>query len=135
MTKEEIKAMIAQKIEGQGTNLDAASVLPTILNYLVDNMEGESFTFNPVESKQDVTREEINQTVLNGKYDVEDILNEKYKFAEGNNYKFSLTWVYREDETVQTFFGAAIGDFGGGVAFRKNLIGGELKYSFEYHEF
>lgn len=37
MTKEEIKAMIAQKIEGQGTNLDAASVLPTILNYLVDN--------------------------------------------------------------------------------------------------
>lgn len=37
MTKEEIKAMIAQKIEGQGTNLDAASVLPTILNWLVDN--------------------------------------------------------------------------------------------------
>lgn len=37
MTKEEIKAIIAQKIEGQGTNLDAASVLPTILNWLVDH--------------------------------------------------------------------------------------------------
>lgn len=40
MTKEEIKAMIAQKIEGQGTNLDAASVLPTILNWIIDNMGG-----------------------------------------------------------------------------------------------
>lgn len=37
MTKEEIKAMIASKIEGQGTNLDAASVLPTILNWIIDN--------------------------------------------------------------------------------------------------
>lgn len=37
MTKEEIKAIIAQKIEGQGTNVDAASVLPTILNWLVDH--------------------------------------------------------------------------------------------------
>lgn len=42
MTKEEIKAIIAQKIEVQGTNLDAASVLPTILNWIIDNMgEGE----------------------------------------------------------------------------------------------
>ncbi len=38
MTKEEIKAIIAQKIEGQGTNLDAASVLPTILNWIIDNI-------------------------------------------------------------------------------------------------
>lgn len=42
MTKEEIKALVASKIEGQGTNLDAASVLPTILNWIIDNMgEGE----------------------------------------------------------------------------------------------
>lgn len=41
MTKEEIKAMIAQKIGGgQGTNLDAASVLPTILNWIIDNIGG-----------------------------------------------------------------------------------------------
>ena len=40
MTKEEIKAIIAQKIEGQGTNLDAASVLPTILNWIIDSAEG-----------------------------------------------------------------------------------------------
>lgn len=40
MTKEEIKALVASKIEGQGTNLDAASVLPTILNWIIDNMGG-----------------------------------------------------------------------------------------------
>ena len=38
MTKEEIKEIISQKIEGQGANLDAASVLPTILNWIIDNM-------------------------------------------------------------------------------------------------
>ena len=42
MTKEEIKALVASKIEGQGTNLDAASVLPTILNWIIDNMGGDN---------------------------------------------------------------------------------------------
>lgn len=36
MTKDEIKALIAAKIAGQGTNIDAASVLPSILEGIID---------------------------------------------------------------------------------------------------
>ena len=36
MTKDEIKALIASKIAGQGTNIDAASVLPAILDGIID---------------------------------------------------------------------------------------------------
>lgn len=36
MTKEEAKALVAQKVAGQGTNVDAGSVLPGILNYIID---------------------------------------------------------------------------------------------------
>lgn len=36
MSKEEIKALVAAKIAGQGSAIDAASVLPTILNAIVD---------------------------------------------------------------------------------------------------
>ena len=36
MSKQEITALIAAKIEGQGTNVDAGSVLPAILNGILD---------------------------------------------------------------------------------------------------
>ena len=36
MTKNEIKALIASKLAGQGTNIDAASVLPSILEGIID---------------------------------------------------------------------------------------------------
>lgn len=36
MTKEEIKALVAAKIAGQGSAIDAASVLPTILDAIID---------------------------------------------------------------------------------------------------
>ncbi len=36
MTKQEIAALVAAKIEGQGTNVDAGSVLPAILNGILD---------------------------------------------------------------------------------------------------
>lgn len=36
MTKDELKALIAAKIQGQGTAVDAASALPTILNGIID---------------------------------------------------------------------------------------------------
>ncbi len=36
MTKEEIQGLIAKKIEGQGTQIDASSVLPAILNGIMD---------------------------------------------------------------------------------------------------
>lgn len=38
MTKNEIKAYVSRNIEGQGTNVDAGSVLPRILNGIVDAM-------------------------------------------------------------------------------------------------
>jgi hypothetical protein len=40
MTKEELKALIKAKIEGQGTNVDAGSVLPAILNGILDLIDG-----------------------------------------------------------------------------------------------
>lgn len=40
MTKEEVKALIKAKIEGQGTNVDAGSVLPAILNGILDLIDG-----------------------------------------------------------------------------------------------
>jgi len=36
MTKDELKALIAAKIQGQGTAVDAASALPAILNGIID---------------------------------------------------------------------------------------------------
>jgi len=36
MTKDEIKQLIAEKIAGQGSAIDAASVLPTILDAILD---------------------------------------------------------------------------------------------------
>lgn len=36
MTKEEIKSLVAAKIAGQGTNVDAASVLPAIIEGILD---------------------------------------------------------------------------------------------------
>jgi hypothetical protein len=36
MTKDEIKALVAAKIAGQGTNVDAASVLPSIIEGILD---------------------------------------------------------------------------------------------------
>lgn len=36
MTKDEIKALVAAKIAGQGSAIDAASVLPTILDAIVE---------------------------------------------------------------------------------------------------
>lgn len=36
MTKQEIKNLIAEKISGQGNQVDLGSALPTILNEIVD---------------------------------------------------------------------------------------------------
>lgn len=46
MTKDEIKALVAAKIAGQGSAIDAASVLPAILNGIIDSIEplGEKIT-------------------------------------------------------------------------------------------
>lgn len=41
MTKDEIKALVAAKIAGQGSAIDAASVLPTILDAIVDAIPEE----------------------------------------------------------------------------------------------
>lgn len=40
MTKEEAKALVAQKVAGQDTNVDAGSVLPAILNFILDLLPG-----------------------------------------------------------------------------------------------
>ena len=36
MTKQEIKALVAAKIEGQGSMVDVGGVLPTIINEIID---------------------------------------------------------------------------------------------------
>lgn len=41
MTKEEIKQLIADKIAGKGSAIDAASVLPDILNGILDSIQTE----------------------------------------------------------------------------------------------
>lgn len=41
MTKDEIKALVAAKIAGQGSAVDAASVLPDILNGILDSIKTE----------------------------------------------------------------------------------------------
>jgi len=49
MTKEEVKALIKAKIEGQGTNVDAGSVLPAILNGILDLIDGGGGTSDAVQ--------------------------------------------------------------------------------------
>lgn len=44
MTKEELKKLVADKIAGQGTQVDLGNALPIILNELIDGMGGESST-------------------------------------------------------------------------------------------
>ncbi len=41
MTKDEIKAIVAEKIAGQGSAIDAASVLPAILEGIIDLIPAE----------------------------------------------------------------------------------------------
>lgn len=41
MTKEQVKALVAAKIEGQGTNVDAGSALPAILNGILELIPGD----------------------------------------------------------------------------------------------
>lgn len=78
MTPEEIKALIKAKIEGQGTAIDAASVLPSILNEIIDlaSQSGESSipelvwdseagVFNMADGS---SIEEFAQNALDGKY-------------------------------------------------------------------
>lgn len=50
MTKEEIVALIATKIEGQGTNIDAGSVLPVILNGIIDLIPASPTPPTPAET-------------------------------------------------------------------------------------
>lgn len=41
MTKEQLKSIVAKKVQGQGTNIDAANVLPTLFNEILDMIPEE----------------------------------------------------------------------------------------------
>ena len=48
MTKEEMKALVSSKIEGQGNQVDAGGALATVLNEIIDGMGGGGGGEEPV---------------------------------------------------------------------------------------
>ena len=59
MTKDEIKALIDKKIKGQGTNIDGASVLPTILDAIIDLIPTKSNILESLSVHTELTAEEL----------------------------------------------------------------------------
>lgn len=64
MTTDEIKALVAKKLAGQGTNVDAASVLPTIINALCDAVDAAAALAPKI-----ITSNKPWEGILNGRYD------------------------------------------------------------------
>ena len=64
MTKEEIKALIAEKIAGQGNQVDSGGALANILNAITDAVfaaaTGEpAYVFESLETAENVTKEQF----------------------------------------------------------------------------
>lgn len=59
MTKDEIKALIDKKIKGQGTNIDGASVLPTILDAIIDLIPSQTDILEALFVNTNLTAEEL----------------------------------------------------------------------------
>lgn len=59
MTKQEIKDLVAAKIAGQGTQVDAAGVLPTIIDALVDLVPDAEIVTRTISTKLNDTDDEI----------------------------------------------------------------------------
>lgn len=58
MTKEEMKTLIAEKISGQGNQVDIGGALADVLNELVDAMGGEPVVHQvTIQSAEDVTQD------------------------------------------------------------------------------
>lgn len=114
MTKDEIKALVAAKIAGQGSAIDAASVLPTILDAIVDaipeggggnealiiegTVDGE-LNFTPNEGQP--TIEEAKAAISQGR----DVI-----ITEDKSYYYH--WIYVTlDEGIIYFSTNAVGDY------------------------
>ena len=70
MTKEEIKAIVAAKIAGQGSAIDAASVLPTVIDALCDLVDAQAQQLEKALMPIDIgpmptAVKEINQEMVN----------------------------------------------------------------------
>ena len=122
MSKEEIKALVAAKIAGQGSAIDAASVLPMILDAIVDAIP-EPFSLPDLTNyaEKEIPDElygaigEKGGFIFNGQtyhpYFIEDILENIVSQGPFNACEIFANYVsYGTDKEVTGYTGAAIVD-------------------------
>lgn len=115
MTKEEIKALIATAIAGQGTNVDGGGQLPNILNAIVDAIPEAGFP----EPKYDVENapDEIEDTGFAEFLGISvDELPEFFKEPTIRLGRYTLTRVFYEEKKdeglYRTIWGGSDSDTG-----------------------
>lgn len=141
MTKEEIKALIATAIAGQGTNVDGGGQLPNILNAIVDAIpeagmpkpkyfltreivDGQEHTYQEVASVLGITEDEV-ENIFNA-----DCIGFKYDY----NRTDTLIHIEKTEFKIDGIYFGVFGSTGedGGVAieyYQENR-----KVHFSYHE-
>lgn len=85
MTKEEMKTLIAEKISGQGNQVDAGGALPTVLGEIIDAIPTEfGLQFGGVLSDGDTVPETPNMFYVAGAGDYSVTEEEAVPVEEGN---------------------------------------------------
>lgn len=116
MTKDEIKAIVAEKIAGHGSAIDAASVLPTILDAIIDIIpsggSSQQITMIFGDSFEDKTAEEAAEIFGITNEQLERLIRGEYSSALVKGIAVSyLVTVYNESECVY-FFSGDVQNFG-----------------------
>lgn len=98
MTTNEIKALVAKKLAGQGTNVDAASVLPTIINALCDAVEAaqaaapKTLIITEPSLTYELTKEEFAEALGITTAEVDALFAGDYKYISYSGTILAITW-------------------------------------------
>lgn len=114
MTKEEIKQLIANKIAGQGSAIDAASVLPDILNGILDSIQTEEELLDSLTLKSSkASAEFVGKTASEAAGIMGISLSDFNKFVNGDflriqytNRTLSAVMIRHEEDNKEVLFGS-----------------------------
>lgn len=141
MTKEEIKALIATAIAGQGTNVDGGGQLPNILNAIVDAIpeagmpkpkyfltreivDGQEHTYQEVASVLGITEDEV-EKIFNA-----DCIGFKYDFNRTDTLIHIEKSEYKIDGIYAGVFGSTGVDYGVEIEYYQE----NRRVQFFYHD-
>lgn len=136
MTIEEVKALIAKGLEGQGSAIDAGGVLPKVLNGIIDIVVGEKkkvevpnlSSFTTVSKAQAAAALEISESDLDSLFEADVITST----GENGTATLCLTNRFNTlDASQYAAFGSSAGELG---SFAFEIFKSSDKYSALYTE-